>query len=184
MQSMIFDKTTLYGTMANRDDPAKWFLVQLKPNCRRIAERNLERQGIRTFMPRQEETRRAKGKFTTAMRPLFPGYLFVSLNLGQGKWRAVNSTQGVSRLVCLGQEPTPLPDALISHLMTRCDASGTIAPLETLGKGDKVLVTKGPMVDFIATVEKIEPGKRVYALMELMGAQTRVILDPESVRAL
>lgn len=170
--------------MTIQDDPTRWFLVQLKPNCHRIAERNLVRQGIRTFMPMQEATRRARGKFTTAMRPLFPGYLFVAFSLRQGRWRAVNSTQGVSRVVCLGQEPTPLPDELITQLMRRCDASGHLVPLDRLGQGDKVMVTKGPFVHFIATVDKIEPGKRIYALMELMGAQTRVVLDPQHVRAM
>ena len=55
-----------------------WFFAQFKPNCHRIAERNLERQGFQSLLPMQEETRRVRGKFTALMRPLFPGYLFVA----------------------------------------------------------------------------------------------------------
>ena len=67
--------------MTHHDRGTTWFLAQLKPNSHRIAERNLARQGVRTFLPLQEETKRARGRFTTQMRPLFPGYLFVAFDV-------------------------------------------------------------------------------------------------------
>ena len=84
---------------------AAWFLAQFKPNSHRIAERNLIRQGFQTFRPLQEETRRARGTFTTRMLPLFPGYLFVAFDIGKDGWRKVNSTYGITRIVTLGNAP-------------------------------------------------------------------------------
>jgi len=86
-----------------------WFLAQFKPNSHRIANRNLLRQGFQTFLPVHEETRRTRGKFTTRMLPLFPGYLFVALDITTDGWRKVNSTYGITRIVSLGNNPTPVP---------------------------------------------------------------------------
>ena len=57
--------------MTYHDEVVSWFLAQFKPNGHRIAERNLNRQGFRTFLPLQEETRRQRSKFTTTLRPFF-----------------------------------------------------------------------------------------------------------------
>ena len=61
------------------------------------------------------------GKFFTQMRPLFPSYIFVALDILQGGWRAVNSTYGITRLVSLSKEPTPVPLDLVNQLMLRYD---------------------------------------------------------------
>lgn len=169
--------------MTYHDRGTTWFLAQLKPNSHSIAERNLARQGFRTFLPMQEATKRAHGKFITQMRPLFPGYLFVALDTLQGGWRAVNSTYGVTRLVSLGKEPTPVPLDLVSQLMLRCDREGKLLPPKLLKPGDQVMLTKGPFTDFAATIESIAPDRRVYVLMDLMGGQTRVAINAEHVRA-
>lgn len=86
-----------------------WFLAQLKPNSVKIAERNLKRQGFRTFLPVEEVTKRAKSKFVTAEQPMFPGYIFVAFNVTKGGWRAINSTNGITRLVSFGKDPAPVP---------------------------------------------------------------------------
>jgi transcriptional antiterminator RfaH len=145
--------------------------------------RNLARQGFRTFLPMLEETRSARGRFTQQMRPLFPGYLFVALDMQQGGWRAVNSTHGITRLVSLGKEPTPVPLDLVSQLMLRCDREGKLLPPRLLKQGDTITIIKGPFTDFVARSESIAPDRRVYVLMELMGTQLRVEVSSDHVRA-
>ena len=94
-----------------------WFLAQLKPNCANIADKNLKRQGFKTFLPTEEETRERNGKFVTAIRPLFPGYIFVAFDEARGLWRTVNSTYGITRLVSFGKEPTAVPlDLSLIHI--------------------------------------------------------------------
>lgn len=159
-----------------------WFLAQLKPNCANIADKNLKRQGFNTFLPTQEETRKRNGKFITAIRPLFPGYIFVAFDVARGFWRSVNSTYGVTRLVSFGNEPTVVPPDLVAQLMQRCDENGRLLPPKRLQTGDKVTVTKGPFADFVAEVENIAQDRRVWVLMEIMGGQTRVAIRAEQLQ--
>lgn len=161
---------------------ASWFLAQLKPNCANVADRNLRRQGFGTFLPMEEATGRRNGKFVTAMRPLFPGYIFVAFDVALGSWRAVNSTYGITRLVSFGREPRAVPPDLISELMRRCDAAGKLLPTNCLQPGDRVTLTKGPFVNFVAEVERIAPDQRVWVLLDIMGGQTRVAVAADQVQ--
>lgn len=168
--------------MTIHDHGTCWFLAQLKPNCANIAARNLRRQGFNVFLPLEEETCQRNGKFVTAMRPLFPGYIFVAFEVARGLWRAVNSTYGITRLVSFGRDPAAVPLDLVSQLMLRCDAKGKLLPPKLLKPGDRVTLTKGPFVNFVAEVEKIAPDRRVWVLMEIMGGQTRVAVGADRLR--
>lgn len=169
--------------MMYHDRGENWFLAQVKPNCANIADKNLKRQGFKTFLPLEEETRQRNGKFVTATRPLFPGYIFVAFDAARGFWRTVNSTYGITRLVSFGNEPTAVPLDLVSYLMQRCDAKGKLLPATRLSPGDKVTLTTGPFANFVAEVEKIAPDRRVWVLMDIMGGQTRVAVGADQLRA-
>ena len=169
--------------MAFDDHSATWFLAQLKPNGAKIAERNLKRQGFVSFLPVEEVTKRARDQFITAKRPVFPGYLFVSFDVSKGGWRAINSTSGISRLVRFGEEPTPVPIDIISGLMRRYDPDGKVMPPELLSPGDQIAITHGPFANFVAEVEEIDPDRRVWVLLDMMGAMTRVSVNKEQVQA-
>lgn len=169
--------------MGCHDDRTAWFLAQFKPNSHRIAERNLARQGFKPFLPLQEDTTRVRGKFTVQKRPLFPGYLFVAVDLLEGRWRAVNSTYGITRIVSFGKEPTPVPFELVEHLMRRCDEEGVLLSPKLFRQGDQVALAKGPFADVIATIESVAPDRRVWVLMDVMGGQTRVTVHADQLRA-
>ena len=160
----------------------QWHLVQFKPNSHRLAVWNLQRQGFETFLPLQEITSIKASRFTVNLRPLFPGYMFVGVELNATPWAAINSTIGVSRLVSFSNNYKSLPLNLISSLMLRCDEEGKLLPLKTLNAGDSVEVLNGPFVNFVATVEKIDAQQRVWVLVEFMGRGTRMKVQPEQLK--
>jgi len=159
-----------------------WFLAQFKPNSHKIAERNLRRQKFQTFLPLHEETKRRAGRFTTTLRPLFTGYMFVAFDASKGGWRAINSTYGITRLVSFSDDPQPVPLDLISRLMLRCDEGGKLLPPRILKPGDAVEISGGPFAEFVATVEKVDPDQRVWVLLDLMGRTTRVAVHSKALR--
>lgn len=169
--------------MSPRIAPETWRLAQLRPNCLAIAERNLTRQGFRIFCPTEEITRRRGGRFVTVTAPLFPGYLFVCEDEGAAPLRAINSTYGVSRLVTFSEQfPAEVPKAIIAGLMSRCDESGMLKPVESLTPGEDVRIVSGPFADFVGTVENLGPQERVWVLLELLGGPTRVALKSSNVQ--
>lgn len=169
--------------MAEHSGRLSWYLAQFKPNSHKIAKHNLDQQGFRTFLPLQEETYRWRGRFLTEKRPLFPGYIFLSFDVQEGAWRAVRSTQGITRLVSLGAGPTAVPTQAVSQLMLRCDHDGNLLPPRILKKGDAVTLTKGPFAGFAATIEDMAPERRIWLLLEMMGQNMRVATLASDLRA-
>lgn len=159
-----------------------WTLAQLKPNCAAIAERNLHRQGFAVFLPLEEATRRKNGRFVTVRQPLFPGYVFVGHDAASGRWRAINATQGIARLVRFGDAPAEVPIELISDLRARIGEDGTTPELDPFTKGDRVRLATGPFAGFLAEIAEVAPDRRVWLLIDLLGARTRMQVAPEHLR--
>lgn len=160
-----------------------WFVVQLKPNAAAIAQRNLLRQGIGIFAPFEEVTSRKAGKLIQVRKALFPGYLFVSFEPQAVRWRAINSTLGVNRLVSFSEhQPAVVPLGLISSLMSRCDPEGKLLAPPSLESGDAIRVTNGPFADFTGTVEQLAPEQRVWILLDILGKRTRVVIRQGDLR--
>ena len=151
-----------------------WYVAQLKPNAHGLATTNLQRQGFEVFHPVRRVTRRAGGAFHAALRPLFPGYLFVGAAEAGPALSRVNATRGVGRLVSFGAEPCPLPAELVAGLRARCDNAGVLDELDTFGVGDRVRLLSGPFAEYVARVEALDEGQRLWAVLEAARNPTRV----------
>ncbi len=160
----------------------EWYLAQLKPNSLAVARRNLTRQGFQIFAPLRLETRRVGSRFRTGPHPLFPGYLFIALDPAESRWRAVNSTLGVTRLVNFGSMPAAVPQGLVEQIALGCDADGLLLPPDELAPGDQVLITSGPFTGVLAEVERSDPDRRIWVLIDLMGQQARVQLTRDALK--
>ena len=162
----------------------KWYLIQFKPNAHNTAERNLNLQGFKTFLPLQELTLRNKSQFTIRLKPLFPGYMFVNLDLNATSWRKIKSTFGVSQIVCSDGIPQAIPHELIFGLISRCDRYGKLLLPEAVMQGDTVEFIAGAFTNFVATVEAIDSEKRIWVMLDFMGKNTRVQVTSKEIRSL
>ena len=161
-----------------------WYLIQLKRNSCRIAERNLNQQGFKTFLPLQDLTSRRGSKFFSTTKPLFPGYMFVLIQSDGTPWQKINNTLGVLRLICQDGVPKRVPTEVVSGLISRCDRLGRLLPPIAVRRGDIVEIHSGALANFIATVETIESDRRMWVLMDIMGQITRVQVASEQIKLL
>lgn len=86
-----------------------WYVVQTHARAERKAAFHLERQGFTVYLPQYLKRWRHARKTEMRRAPLFPRYLFVTMDMAQARWRAIRSTIGVSALVCNGERPAPVP---------------------------------------------------------------------------
>lgn len=152
-----------------------WFVAQLRPNQHLIASQNLSRQGIEHFMPevvREKMTPKGPRAHRSA---LFPGYLFVTIDLMAPNWAAVRNTRGISRLISFGSGmPCPLPTTFINDLRERMAADGQLLPEPSIEPGNLVRVKRGPFSDFIGTVQRLDDKHRAWILLDFLGQLARV----------
>src|SRR5438105_14046990 len=97
----------------NKGIVARWYVVQTQVNGEAKAAQNLLRQGYEVYLPRYLKRRRHARKTDFTAKPLFPRYMFVAIDMATQRWRSVQSTFGVSRLVTNGYDPAMLPEGLL-----------------------------------------------------------------------
>lgn len=159
-----------------------WHVVYTRPNAEEVAARNLQRQGFEVFLPRYQKKRRHARRVETVVRPLFPRYLMVAIDLAVDRWRSVRSTLGVAGLVGSDERPTPVPTAVIDELLSRRDESGLIVSDEQpFRPGDRVQLIDGAFAEFLGRVERLTDSERVAVLLDLMGRGVRVTLSAEGL---
>src|SRR5262245_8837017 len=91
---------------------ACWYVAQLK--AARIAINGLSEQGFENYYPQMQVTRARQGRVFDASEPVFPNYLFLRSEPDPHRWRAINNTRGVVRL--LGNcAPCAIPDREIDR---------------------------------------------------------------------
>lgn len=162
----------------------RWFVVQAQPNAEHKAVFHLNRQGFTTYLPRYLKRRRHARRVDTVAAPLFPRYLFVSIDMGVQRWRSIFSTVGVSRIVCNGEMPTAVPDHVIESLRAReHDGLVKLDLRPSFRIGDKVRLLDGAFADCLGLYEGLKDGDRVALLLDLLGRKVRVTVDTDSVAA-
>jgi transcriptional antiterminator RfaH len=155
---------------------ARWYLVHTRPNNECKAELNLAAQGFTTFLPRIEKTVRHARRLKTVRRSLFPRYLFVRFDTTRDRWLSVCGTFGVARLLMHDGRPVAVPAGIVEDLLAHSDGGVTRLDVE-LKAGQRVRILSGPFADFTATLARLDEGRRVEVLLEMMGAAVAVSVE-------
>jgi transcriptional antiterminator RfaH len=166
--------------------PARfWYVAQTHIHAESKATFHLNRQGFQVYLPRYLKKRRHARRVETVAAPLFPRYLFVSVDTANQRWHAIRSTIGITRLVTRGNLPADVPPSIIEGLKRREDANGLI-PLEQrprFASGDKIRVREGAFCDALGLFEGMSGQERVAILLDLLGRKVRVVLDMDFIDA-
>lgn len=153
----------------------KWCVVSTKPRQEMVALSNLENQGYQVYLPRISVQKRRRDKWRSVSEPLFPGYLFVQLNLGQDSVAPIRSTHGVQGLLRFGAHIPSLDSSLIDwfkqHEQQQFEQPKTANDL--FKPGAPVTILTGPFAGLQAVYEMSASSERALLLITLLGGQTR-----------
>jgi transcriptional antiterminator RfaH len=161
-----------------------WFVARSKPNREDHAQQSLTLRGLEVFLPRIVEENRYSSIFPRLQpAPLFPGYLFVRMDLPVDYPRVIWAP-GVRELLCLGGGPVPVGDQVIEQIRLRCDARGVVhVPWTPWNRGDRVEIASGPFAGLLATVETVMPQRqRIKLLIDFLARQTSVDMPLASIK--
>jgi transcriptional antiterminator RfaH len=163
----------------------RWYVVQTQVNGEVKAAQNLLRQGYEIYLPRYLKRRRHARKVDFVAKPLFPRYMFVAIDMATQRWRSIQSTFGVSQLVCVGDDPAAVPDGVVPALKEREDDKGfvTMDVRPAFAPGDKVRVLAGAFMDNAGLFDGMGDHNRVAILLDMLGRKVRVHLDVDLVAA-
>lgn len=153
-----------------------WIVAATHPNKERLAVDNLQRQGFRPYCPRIRKRIRHARQVRVALRPLFPGYVFIRLDPHLEQWRSIASTFGIRSLIRFGERPGTVPAQFVSDLLATEEEGAVALPRarDRYQAGEKVRVQQGPFEGLIATVLSASECDRITVLMDLLRQSVKV----------
>lgn len=158
-----------------------WYLVQTKARQETVAEANLLRQEFTVFLPLISRAKRKQGKWQDINEPLFPGYLFIQVDLQQQNTAPVRSTVGVLKIVRFGTEPQVVPDEVIQEICKRMQLQQQEKPALPFTPGQAVAVTEGCFRGVEAIFLAEQGTDRVQLLLDMLGRNNPVTLQRNQV---
>lgn len=157
-----------------------WYALRSKPNKEDFLARQLESYGIETYYPRLQVT--PVNPRSRKMRPYFPGYLFVHVDLSAVNISTLRWMPGASDLVSFDGEPASVPDHLIFTLKKQVDQhnASTRGLVENLQPGEIVVIQDGPFAGYEAIFDTRLSGQdRVRVLLNFLQSR-KVPIDLQS----
>lgn len=161
----------------------RWFVVQTLAKRERRAEAQLAQQGFNVFLPMVMRSVRHARKVRNVKTAAFPGYLFVAIDVQRDRWRSINGTFGVARLITGEGRPLPVPGGLVESLMEYLDESGLCRFDRDLVVGQSVRVVAGPLSQALGKLVRLDANGRVRVLLEILGGQIQATIDRSALEA-
>ena len=156
----------------------RWCVAQVKPKEDLVAVVNLRNQGFETFLPQLREHRGKETKIVS----MFPGYLFIAVEMAERNWLRINGTRGVKRLmIATSQMPSLLPRGWVESLQERGGVTDLFIDALNFVKGDIIEFIEGPFKGQSGTCQWTSE-KRVGLLLNVLGQDRLVLSEPRVLR--
>ena len=121
---------------------ARWFALYTRSRHEKVADDELRRKGVETFLPLRRFKRRWSDRFKIVEEPLFKGYLFVHAPFSE-RWTILNS-RGVVRFVGPPSDPVEVPERELAIVRRFIEEEIHIDPFPYLKEGERVYIRSGP----------------------------------------
>ncbi|HKD03906.1 MAG TPA: transcription termination/antitermination protein NusG [Terriglobales bacterium] len=173
---------------APRNPNMKWYIIHSYSGFERKVKESLESRvqafGLqekigKVLIPTEAVTEVRGGKKYVVERMFYPGYVLVEMDMDDHVWHVVKSTPRVTGFVGTGQQPTPLSEEEVQHIVYRVGEAKDKPKLKVkFEKGETVRVTEGPFATFQGVVDDVNEDRETLKVMvTIFGRSTPVELE-------
>src|ERR1700735_405660 len=171
-----------------RNPNMKWYIIHSYSGFERKVKESLESRvqafGLqdkigKVLIPTEAVTEVRGGKKYTSERMFYPGYVLVEMDMDDHVWHVVKSTPRVTGFVGTGQQPTPLSEEEVNHIVYKVADSGEKPKLKVkFEKGETVRIGEGPFATFTGVVDDVNEDRETLKVMvTIFGRSTPVELE-------
>lgn len=154
-----------------------WYVIQVVGGQEQIVIRQIKKLIDKSayadcFAPQYEVQKKFNGAWKNCQEILFPGYVFVDTKTPEFLWKELRKVSRMTKLLHDGNEHfVPLVDeekTLISAFIG--DDDHVMKMSEGIIEGDEIIILKGPLMNHIGLIKKIDRHKRLaYLEIQMFG---------------
>ena len=195
-KNQVDAETSANGVTTSAESPAeqprnpnmKWYIIHSYSGFERKVKESLESRVQafalqdkigRVLIPTEAVTEVRGGKKYTVDRMFYPGYVLVEMDMDDHVWHVVKSTPRVTGFVGTGQQPTPLSEEEVQHIVYRVSEAKDKPKLRVkFEKNESVKITEGPFASFDGIVDDVNKDRQtVKVMVTIFGRSTPVELE-------
>ena len=177
------------GLTSPQNPNMKWYIIHTYSGFERKVKESiesrvraypeLENRIGRVLIPTESVTEVRGGKKYTSERMFYPGYVLVEMDMDDHVWHVVKSTPRVTGFVGTGQQPTPLSDEEVQHIVYKVADSREKPKLKVkFEKNETVRISEGPFATFQGIVDEVNEDRETLKVMvTIFGRSTPVELE-------
>ena len=164
-----------------------WYVIHTYSGYEKKVRDNLERKvrsmGLENvieciLVPEEDEIDIKDGQKRTVRRKVFPGYVFVEMEVNDRSWYVVRNTPGVTGFVGSATKPVPLEPQEVRRILKSQGIEKEVRPQISVEIGEQVRIISGPFDNFYATITEINNEKgTLKGLIDMFGRETSVEVD-------
>ena len=164
-----------------------WYVIHTYSGYEKKVKDNLERKvrsmGLenvieRILVPEEDEIDVKDGRKRTVRRNIYPGYVFVEMEVNDRSWYVVRNTPGVTGFVGSATKPVPLEPQEVRRILKSQGIEKEVRPQISVEIGEQVRIISGPFDNFYATITEINNEKgTLKGLIDMFGRETSVEVD-------
>ena len=158
-QAVVMERSQPAVESAGLLNQACWFAVRTRSRHEKLVAKQLENQGIESFLPVVTQTRNWSDRRKQIETPLFSGYAFLRMIHSSDDRVRVLRTQGVVSFVGVQGTGTPIPDYQIEDIKTLVASRISYEERPFLRVGQRVRV-RGGALDGMQGILVAENGDR------------------------
>lgn len=158
---------------------AAWYAVYTVVRHEKTVQKTLLRRNVETFLPLREQTMQWKDRKKRIQFPLFPGYLFVNIEL-KDRWKVLDA-RGVVRILCERGFPSPVPDYQIESVKQLLDSQLVFDRSPYMTEGTEVVVTSGPLRGVRGNILEIKDQRKLILSIDFIQEALAVIIDEKDI---
>jgi transcriptional antiterminator NusG len=131
------------------------------------------------LVPTEQVVEVKDGKKKTTTRKIYPGYMFVQMEVDQTTTHLVRSTPKVTGFIGNSRNPPPIPDDEVRRITNQVDEE-EVRPTVVVDfeRGEEVRIIDGPFASMMGRVEEVNATRaKLRVMVSIFGRPTSVELD-------
>ncbi len=115
-------------------------------------------------------------------KSIYPGYVFVHIDLDTELWHMIQSLPRVGRFIGESKKPTPLNESDIMTILDKVQNRAAPRPKVSFLSGEIVRIIDGPFANFTGVVESYDmESKKIKLNVSIFGRNTPIEISDSQV---